>query len=286
MRRMTVSPFLVFIVLVSLSWFMELGLGWIIVRWYWGSSWYTWGESASSMAGLTASLFGAYQRWTAEGVLSVFFAVYVLIHIVVAVWGVFLRPFFQRMKLGVRPPIGREVEQFERAFAAIARSAQEPIQGLKRWLVAEGPGLDMRWHGYVLIVDRGLLGHRYFVPLLAHQLGHVNSEDRLAHRLYEMLPATKVAVATLVGFPLALGHVLMYPFWMWYWKERIYMADAFAVSCGQGHQLVRALSEIYLPVDVATRWGRLLKPVPYVAQRVGRIRCLLVPTRPGAPRVI
>jgi Zn-dependent protease with chaperone function len=144
----------------------------------------------------------------------------------------------------------------------------------------------MRWLGYWLIIDRELLSHRYFTALLAVQLAHANSEDRLAHRLYEMLPHPALVGGVMCGFPFSVGHVLLYPFWMWYWRTREFAADAFAVEMGQGYTLVRALEEIYLRVDPPTRGGRLLKPTPYVAERIDRIQRLLTQSTPRISRVI
>ena len=68
---------------------------------------------------------------------------------------------------------------------------------------------------------------------------------------------------------------------MWYWRERVYSADAFAVSLGQGQALIRALDEIYLKLDQATRGGRWLKPVPYMEHRIHRIERSLALQKAG-----
>jgi hypothetical protein len=281
----------VFLVLILASWIIEFGAGWKVMEWWFNTSWYAWSyPSSQPIAAFLASL-GHYTtssgrvidlHWTPLGVTLFFFSIFVGLHIVLAVWNGLLHPFFQRWNQGVRHPIAREREQFEAAFAMLSRNSYEPISRPRQWLVADGGGLDMRWHGYKLIIDRELLNHRYFPALLAVQLGHANSEDRLAHRLYAMLPPTAGIVGTVVGWPFSLGHVLTYPFWAWYWKERIYAADAFAVECGQGPALLRALDQLYLRADMATRGGRLLKPVPYIAQRIDRIQRLIDQGHPGA----
>jgi hypothetical protein len=287
----------VFLALIMASWIIEFGVGWKVMEWWFNTAWYNYSYPGSQpLAEFIASLGhhttynpnGTVRRvvdlhWTPLSVTLFFFSLFVGIHVILAVWNGLLHPFFQRWNQGVRHPIAREREQFEAAFAAISRGYQQ-ITRPRQWLVHDGSGLDMRWHGYILIIDRELLKHRYFAPLLAVQLGHANSEDRLAHRLYEMLPPTAGVVAILVGWPFALGHVLTFPFWMWYWKERIYAADAFAVQHGQGPALIRALDQIYLRADMATRGGRLLKPVPYIAQRIDRIQRLLDQNQTGAPQ--
>jgi hypothetical protein len=280
-----------FLILILASWLIEFGAGWKVMEWWFNTSWYAWSYPGSQpIAAFLASL-GRHTtasgrvvdlHWTPLGVTLFFFSIFVGLHFILAVWNGLLHPFFQRWNQGVRHPIARERERFEAAFAALSRDSGQPISRPRQWLVSDGGGLDMRWHGYKLIIDRELLNHRYFPALLAVQLGHANSEDRLAHRLYEMLPPTAGIVGILVGWPFSLGHVLTYPFWAWYWKERIYAADAFAVECGQGPALLRALDQIYLRADMATRGGRFLKPVPYIAQRIDRIQRLIDQRHPGA----
>ncbi len=291
----TIYPFLV---LIFASWIMELVMGWKVIGWWWGTAWYAWDAPGSeSMADelvslgqtLSSARSGAQMvsvHATSAGVVGVVFALFVGLHVLHAIWNGLLRPARKRWSLGVRPPTHRENKRFETAYATIARNAVELVGRPRKWLVVDGPGLDMRWHGYILVIDRELLWHRCFVPLLAHQLGHANSEDRLGHRLYEMLPPTSLMVGAVCGWPFSFGHVLTYPFWMWYWRTRVYAADAFAVEVGQGYNLARALSEVYLRVDIATPGGRLLKPMPFVAQRIDRIGRLLEQRPPGARRVI
>lgn len=291
----------VFLLLLFGSWVLEFGLGWLVVHWFYGTAWYAWSIPNAKSLAATIVGFGHFSftanngtvrtvdfHWTTGGVLLFFFGIYVALHVLNATWWGLLGPFFKRRRLGVRPPVDEERAKFEAAFATVARNSIEPLQRPRRWLIAEGMGVDMRWIGYALVIDREFFNrnYRYLVPLLAHQLAHVNSEDRLAHRLYEMLPRTDALLLIVGGYPVAIGHVLLYPLWMWYWKERLYAADAFAVELGQGHALARALREVYLPVDTATRGGRWLKPEPYVAQRIDRIQRLLAQTTPGAQRII
>lgn len=297
---MTPKTVYAFLVLLFGSWAIELFLGGGMLRWYWGTAWFARNESSQqSMADVIVG-FGSIIRlvngqfqttslhWTVGGVLLVLMCVYVGLHVVYALWAGLMRPWTQRWRLGARPPSRREREQFEAAFAALARHASRRVSRPGRWRVTDGLGLQMRWVGSVLVIDRQLLGHRHFPPLLAHQLGHVNSEDRLAHRLYDLLPPTSASIGALGGFPLALGHMLLFPFWMWYWRERMFAADAFAVQLGQGHALIRALDEVYLPLDQTTMGGRVLKPVPYVEQRIDRVQRLMARVMPpgGATRLV
>ncbi len=284
---------LVFLVLMLVSWAIELGGGWAIMWWYWNTAWYrVVSPSNASFAAALAS-WSRYTtpsgrvidlHWTPQGITLVLYSLFVGVHVVVALWHGLLAPFFQRWNQGVRYPIAREREQFEAAFAAIIRAGNAPLSRPRVWLVHDGSGLEMRWHGYTLIIDRELLKHRALTPLLAVQLGHANSEDRLAHRLYAMLPAPAAIIGAFAGWPFALGHVLTYPLWMWYWKARVYAADEFAVEYGQGPALVRTLDQLFLRIDQATRGGRWLKPMPYVAQRIDHIQHVLKQQPSAAPQ--
>jgi hypothetical protein len=286
-----------FLALILASWVIEFGLGWKIMQLFYDTTWYGY-PSSRPFAEVIASL-GHYTVYTADGtgkvvdfhwtpfkVTLAIYVFFVVIHGTVAVWNGLLYPLLERWNQGVRRPVAREREQFEAAYAVIARSGGKPIVRPRTWLVQDGSGLDMRWRGYKLIIDRELLTHRYFPCLLAVQLAHANSEDRLAHRLYQMLPPLTGIVGILGGLPFSIGHVLLYPLWMRYWKERTYAADAFAVERGQGYGLVRALDEIYLRMDTASRGGRLLKPAPYIAQRIDRIQQLLAQGGLQAQRII
>ncbi len=289
-----------FLVLIFASWIIEFFVGWKLMNWWWGTAWFAFSYPGAKPTAQFIAELGQVTRynpgtrtyqtvslhWTPEGVILILFAVYVFLHVVNAVWNGLLRPFFKRWQMGARRPIGDEVKKFEAAYATIAKNVLEPVSRPGKWLVVDGPGLDMRWIGYVLVIDRELLSHRYFTALLAAQLGHTNSEDRLAHRLYDMLPPTACIAGVVFGWPFAVGHVLLFPFWMWYWRARVFASDRFAVERGQGYTLARALEEIYLRVDNSTRGGRLLKPMPYVAERIHRIQRLLEQRTPGAPRII
>lgn len=277
-----------FILLLLLSWILEFVLGIALIRWFWGTTWYDFGAPGQheSMSATIADTFNftmvSYGRlkeggaiWTAEGVITVVIGFFVVVHILAAIrWGL-LDPLLQRWRLGARRPSQREQELFDQAYMQLARGAGGPAISRPRvWRVADGMGLQSRWIGYVLIIDRELLRHKFFSALLAHELGHANAEDRLARRLYAMLPPTVGIVGIMGGFAFAIGHVLLYPLWAWYWRERIYAADAFAAKCGQGHNLITAL-EFYQKLDKTTRGGRILKPVPYIETRIDRLQRLI-----------
>lgn len=277
--RNTVYPF---IALLLLSWFLEFGLGIMVLHWFWGTAWYHGDESTSATIarlandayalGTGGNLEHVSQRWTPEGVLTFLIWLFVGGHVVYALWFGLFAPKLQRWRLGARKPSQREREVFDKAYAQL----DGPLMSRPRvWKVADGVGLQSRWIGYVLVVDRELIHHRYFPAVLAHELGHVNAEDRLAHRLSAMLPQPRAIVCLIGGFAFGIGHILLFPLWVWYWRSRIYAADAYAVRCGQGHALVKALHELYLKLDTTTRYGRIFKPVPYIEQRINRLQPLL-----------
>lgn len=285
---MTPKTIYVFVLLFVSSWIVELWIGTRIVVWYWSYPWFA-GRGQQSMAETIAS-FGSYTppapspgespathgynwHWTPGGVVTFFLVLFLFLHLVYAIRFALLDPVLKRRRLGARRPSEREQEQFRKVYQALARTVSGfPVARPRRYLVVDGLGLQMRYIGYVLVIDRELLWHRHFPALLAVELGHANSEDRLARRLYQTLPFPRALFGIAGGLPFGIGHVVLFPLWAWYWKERIYAADAFAVECGQGHALIRGLDEIYLKLDRATKWGRWMKPVPYVEERIDRIR--------------
>lgn len=291
----------VFLVLLITMWLLELGGGIFLIRWFWGTAWFSWGEPGQqSMAELLTKVGGYLHElpngryelvslhWTPAGVLAAFVAVFIAVHVIYAFWCGLLSPFLDRWRLGARKPTSSEREQFGQALVLLNRGMAASLTGPYKWLVADGMGLQMRWIGYVLVIDRELFGHRFFVPLLAVELGHANSEDRLARRLYAMIPSTQAIMLLMFGLPVAVGHIITYPLWAAYWRGRIYAADSYAaLRLGQGYQLIQALENVYLKTDQATRGGRFLRPVPYVAQRIDRIRAMLMQVAPpGSWRVI
>lgn len=291
----------IFLILILASWSIELGLGIVWLHLVWGTPWFRhlgMGKHTSSLAAAFAQnldtiintggydLTGKHRQWvswTSGNVLALFIWFYVGLHVVNALWFGFLEPFLRRKKLGARKLSGREREAFDKVFQQVASSIGEPIFAPRLVRAADGLGVQTRWIGNALIIDRELFRDskkgRYFAPLLAHELGHSNSEDRLAHRLYAMLPRPQAIVGTLGGFSFALGHAALYLVWMWYWRQRVYAADSFAVRAGQGPALLRALDTLYLRMDKATAWGREWKPTPYVEERIDRISEQLSPAR-------
>ena len=281
--------FYIFMPLILLSWSVEFGIGIPLLQWYWGTAWYRVGwfsflsESMSAtIANVLNTVLGlahiSVSPVTTANVVTGLVVLFVGVHVLYAFWYGILGPVRERWHLGARKPSLQEQDMFHKAVSLIVSNAHDPISPPRTWRVADGMGLQSRWVGYVLILDRELIQHRFFPAVLAHELGHSNSEDRLARRFYAMLLPVRSVVAIFGGVAFGLGHALLYPIWAWYWRERIYAADAFAAQVGQGYNLIRAL-EFYQKLDQMTHGGRVLKPVPYVEQRIDRLRRLLVTSR-------
>src|SRR5258708_15504309 len=170
--------------------------------------------------GLVTSLYHTYaphghpSLLTQDGLARILIAVYVAVHVVFLVRGV-IGPIWERHKLGVRSmPSGREVQRFEQVFAALGRTqaATPDAPPLKRpynWRVRDDDqGMQMRWIGLTLVIDRGVLVSRHFPPLLAHQLAHVHSFDLLPRSLYRILPPLRLVLLTLLRLALACGPIV------------------------------------------------------------------------------
>ncbi len=216
---------------------------------------------------------------TQEGLAHFMIAVYVAAHVLFLLRGV-IAPFWERRKLGVRArPSGREIQRFEHVFAALERAQAAtpdapPLKRPRLWTVRDDDqGMHMRWIGLLLVVDRGLLNHRHFPPLLADELAHVNSFDLLTRSLYAILPPFRWILFTLLGMPLACGPVLLHVAWMKYWRDRVFAADEYAARLGQRHALKRALDDLRWVLDGgrATRGGRWLHETPYIEERIDRL---------------
>lgn len=216
---------------------------------------------------------------TQEGLAHFCIAIYLAFHVLALLRGI-TAPGRERHKLGVRVrPSSREVQRFEQVFAALQRTqvATPDAPALKRphsWEVCDDDqGMQMRWIGLVLVIDRGLLMSRHCSPLLAHELAHANSFDLLTRSLYAILPPFRWSILTLLGLPLACGPIVIYPAWMKYWRGRMFAGDEYAARLGQRHALIRALDDLRWVLDGgrATRGGRWLRETPYIEERIDRL---------------
>jgi hypothetical protein len=216
---------------------------------------------------------------TQEHVALFFVAIYLALHLLALVRGL-VAPFRERRKLGVRPqPSGREIGRFEQGYASLLRAQvatpdAPTIKRLRVWRVRdEDQGMQMRWIGCMLVIDRGMLYSRHFPALLAHELAHANSFDLFTRRMYAIFPPFRWSVLTLIGLPCACGSIVFHTWWMKYWRNRMFAADEYAARIGQRYALKRALDELRWVLDGgrATRGGRWLRETPYIEERIDRL---------------
>ena len=272
--------------LLALSWGLELLAGGWFLYAFW--TFQAWSYHGITVPGPGPGVLFTYQALshlshhpyplTLVNIAQFLLVIYALLHVLALVLGL-SQPARERHRLGVRMRPGvREIERFERACEQMARSrlniAGAPALCRPRfWAVRDGRGMQIRWIGWVLVIDQGLLESKHFPALLASQLAHSHSFDLLSRTLFMLFPPFRWAVLTLVGLPNACGKILLYPLWMQYWRSRVYAADEYAARLGQRHQLVRALDELKWAFEgsTATRGGRWLRDTPYIESRIDRL---------------
>lgn len=166
---------------------------------------------------------------------------------------------------GGRSPSAVEREAYAEALAQLRR-ANPAIRGPRSWLVSDVDGLRAEVYGETLMLTRGLLASGWLTPVLAHELGHVNSFDgRLAASLWRMTTPPRRRLAfpwRAIGF-LATGEAaawLLRSPWAHYWALREFAADAHAVALGEGANLAA-----FLPCGGLER--DLPAPFPWLCER-------------------
>jgi Zn-dependent protease with chaperone function len=195
-----------------------------------------------------------------------------------------------RTNMGGRSPSERERVAYEEALEELREQAATPFQEPSRWFVLDTPEPDAAVCGNTLVLSRGLFETSYLQAVLAHELGHLNTSDgRLTAALNRLVinalpwqregePHEKrrleikaddrvLLTITLVGLVVwalqklasfakgGFGLRLLAPFWGSYWREREYLADAFAGSLGEGDELADFLETYALAHD---------SPVPFI----------------------
>jgi hypothetical protein len=75
---------------------------------------------------------------------------------------------------------------------------------------------EMRFIGFVLVIDRGLLYNGHFPTLLVHELALTNSFDLRNRSIYAIFPLFRWSMLTLVSLPFACGSILFHLAWMKY----------------------------------------------------------------------
>jgi Zn-dependent protease with chaperone function len=204
-----------------------------------------------------------------------------------------------RWELGARSLSEREHAAID---AALHLLVCPKVRRPRRVYVIDAPTVNAHVVGTTLYVERGLLTTPDLVPVLAHELGHLNSLDgRLAHATRRLIfpgtlllgrlgvtnamlsmqyqPLGQLSGCGCIGFYLALiiGYVggvgtslLLGPLWTRYWWQREYVADAYAARLGQALPLAEVL-ERQQWADVAAPWQQG-RTHPYTEQRIARLQ--------------
>jgi Zn-dependent protease with chaperone function len=207
--------------------------------------------------------------------------------------------------VGARRPTVEEAGAIEDALGEL-RSVKSSRSGPTNFYVLDELLPVAAVRGHTVIVSRGLVESESLAPVLAHELGHVDSLDGpLTEALVRLIlwrdplapvppehgqdymdkPGAKGGL--LLGLArwalrLAGGSVtqqLLKPLWAAHWRAREYAADAYAASLGQAEELARHLTEQELPFDGPHR--RFLfdcSEHPPAARRVERLLAILEET--------
>jgi Zn-dependent protease with chaperone function len=168
--------------------------------------------------------------------------------------------WFWQQQSGGRAPSERERLIYDDAIAVL-RAADPGLRPPRRWFVLDEPFINAAAYASTLMLTRGLLESGYLEPVLAHELGHLNSSDsRLTAALHRLTTPPRRRL----GFPFAtigflasggLGIWLTRMPWAAYWRAREFAADQYAAKLGQGQALARFLDTNALENDL---------PVPFM----------------------
>jgi Zn-dependent protease with chaperone function len=161
---------------------------------------------------------------------------------------------------GGRAPSERERLIYEDALSILSQ-ADPQLRPPHRWFVLDESDVNAAAYSDTLMLTRGLLESGYLEPVLAHELGHLNSSDA---RLVAALHRLTTPPRSRMRFPLrtisflisgGLGVWLMRVPWAAYWRTREFEADRYAAGLGQGEELARFLEQHALAYDL---------PIPFL----------------------
>jgi Zn-dependent protease with chaperone function len=161
---------------------------------------------------------------------------------------------------GGRTPSQRERLIYDDALAVLSH-ADPHLRPPRRWFVLDEPSVNAAAYADTLMVTRGLLESGYLEPVLAHELGHLNSSDaRLAAALHRLTtpPRGRMRFPLRTISFLVSGAVAVWMTrtpWAAYWRAREFQADRHAASLGQGQALARFLETNALENDL---------PIPFM----------------------
>jgi len=160
-----------------------------------------------------------------------------------------------RQQTGGRMPSERERLIYEDAMALLTQ-AETDLRPPRQWFVIDEPSLNAAAYAGFLMLTRGLIESGFLEPVLAHELGHLNTSDgRLTAAVHRLTtPPRKPLRFPLrtLGF-LASGEVAMRVMrtpWAAYWRTREFAADQYAARLGQGEALARFLDTNALEHDL------------------------------------
>jgi len=182
-----------------------------------------------------------------------------------------------QQQVGGRTPSERERLIYEDAMAILTQTDPR-LRPAQHWFVLDDGRLNAAAYANTLMLTRGLIDSGYLEPVLAHELGHLNSSDsRLAAALHRLTtpPRRKLPfpLGTL-GFLVsgALGAWLTRTPWAAYWRAREFAADQCAAKLGQGQALARFLDSNALENDLPVPFMWLTEQShPFSEHRIDRL---------------
>ncbi len=188
--------------------------------------------------------------------------------------------WFWQQRSGGRSPSERERLIYDDALDRLTQ-ANPGLRAPQRWFVLDIPELNAAVYANTLMLTRGLIESGYAEPVLAHELGHLNSSDgRLTAALHRLtLPPRNRLRAPLrtlgLIFSGAAGAWIMRMPWGAYWRAREYQADSYAATLGQGQALASFLDTNALENDLPVPFMWLTQTShPYTEHRIDKLHQL------------
>lgn len=191
-----------------------------------------------------------------------------------------------QQRAGARAPSERERLIYEDALAEL-KHADPRLRPPRRWCVLDEGSTNAAVYADTLMVNRGLLESPYITPVMAHELGHLNTSDaRLTAALTRLTTPPRKYIRNramhaiaLVATGAAAVWVTKLP-WAAYWREREYEADKYAAKLGQARPLAMFLDREALEYDLPNPfpWMRG-NGHPPTEHRIDRIEHLMAVSR-------
>ena len=195
-----------------------------------------------------------------------------------------------RQEMNARKPSDRERNAISQALDVL--TVDRPgVERPKRFYVVNALDQNAYVVGTTLYVAKGLFDTPWFIPMIAHELGHLNSLDGrliLAVRRmvfpglfrfggYILRTQREDFFTWLYGLLFGLlmmvlsggmGLALLSSGWRWYWRSREYAADDYAASLGQAMPMADYLGR-YLYLDIVLPYvGSYHPPAEYRIDRL------------------